>query len=316
MDEEETCEEELARLAQVEQLGSILQQQQLAHMAQLYQSRLNNQRLQQQRGDWDQLPDYRMDRVTEPGSTLLWDLVQEGSVEQLGEGLAVEAEKALTNLLCYNMERVIRMRFIEGCLKNLETNRSVVVSLKLLPKLLQSFHNFPGSDTHDMTMYIEKCHKMTQHFFDNLQTYTCEYNESRREGFYSHSTEVQVRLHFLAVIFSYCLSPDNFRLSQGQVSVLWECLSADPSTSEDLFQWLLAQSHSKEQHALTLSSIRFIYREKLPGITFYYKDLSIHIIYLSIYLSIFLSILYTYLIYPSIHLSIYLTLSSLYLSIY
>ena len=294
VDEEETCEEELARLAQVEQLGSILQQQQLAHMAQLYQSRLNNQRLQQQRGDWDQLPDYRMDRVTEPGSTLLWDLVQEGSVEQLGEGLAVEAEKALTNLLCYNMERVIRMRFIEGCLKNLETNRSVVVSLKLLPKLLQSFHNFPGSDTHDMTMYIEKCHKMTQHFFDNLQTYTCEYNESRREGFYSHSTEVQVRLHFLAVIFSYCLSPDNFRLSQGQVSVLWECLSADPSTSEDLFQWLLAQSHSKEQHALTLSSIRFIYREKLPGITFYYKDLSI---YLPIYLSV-------YIIYPS-NLSIY-----------
>ena len=35
---------------------------------------------------------------------------------------------------------------------------------------LQSFHNFPGSDTtQEMTMYIEKTHKMTQLFFDNLQ---------------------------------------------------------------------------------------------------------------------------------------------------
>ena len=35
--------------------------------------------------------------------------VQEGQVEQLGEGLAAEAEKSLTNLLCFNMERVIRL---------------------------------------------------------------------------------------------------------------------------------------------------------------------------------------------------------------
>ena len=64
-----------------------------------------------------------------------------------------------------------RIKFIEGCLHNLEANRSAVVSLKLLPKLLQSFHNFPGggSDIHEMTMYIEKTHNMTQLFFDNLQ---------------------------------------------------------------------------------------------------------------------------------------------------
>ena len=63
----------------------------------------------------------------------------------------------------------IRIKFIEGCLRNLEMNRSAVISLKLLPKLLQSFQNFPGSDTHEMTMYIEKTHNMTQLFFDNLQ---------------------------------------------------------------------------------------------------------------------------------------------------
>ena len=31
----------------------------------------------------------------------------------LAEGLAIEVEKALTNLLCYNMDRFIRVKFIE-----------------------------------------------------------------------------------------------------------------------------------------------------------------------------------------------------------
>ncbi|XP_023333698.1 ubiquitin carboxyl-terminal hydrolase puf [Eurytemora carolleeae] len=156
VDEDESCEEELARLAQVEQLGSILQQQQLAQMAQLYQSRLNSERMHN-----------RCESV--------W---------------------------------LIMMVFIEGCLKNLENNKSVVVSLKLIPKLIQSFHNFPGSDTHEMTMYIERTHNMSQLFFNNLKVYT---RGPRREGFYPPATEIQVRLHFLAVIFSICLSPDTFR---------------------------------------------------------------------------------------------------------
>jgi ubiquitin carboxyl-terminal hydrolase 34 len=46
--------------------------------------------------------------------------------------------------------------------------------------------------------------------------------------------------------------------------VLWECLATDPSSSDDLFQWLLVQTHSKEQHALSLASIRHIYSAKLP----------------------------------------------------
>jgi hypothetical protein len=41
---------------------------------------------------------------------------------QLGELLALEAEKALCNLLCFNTERLIRMKFIEGCLENLANN--------------------------------------------------------------------------------------------------------------------------------------------------------------------------------------------------
>jgi ubiquitin carboxyl-terminal hydrolase 34 len=49
------------------------------------------------------------------------------------------------------------------------------------------------------------------------------------------------------------------------VSVLWECLATEPSTADDLFQWLLVQTHnSREQHALGLASIRHLYTAKLP----------------------------------------------------
>ena len=52
----------------------------------------------------------------------------------------MEAQKALTNLLCFNTDKLIRFKFIEGCIDNIINNRAVVVSLRLLPKLLTSFN--------------------------------------------------------------------------------------------------------------------------------------------------------------------------------
>lgn len=43
----------------------------------------------------------------------------------LGESLALEAEKALFNLVCFNTDRAIRMKFIEGCLENIQKNKYV-----------------------------------------------------------------------------------------------------------------------------------------------------------------------------------------------
>ena len=237
--DEDSVDEEMVRMAQAEQLGTMLQHHhQLAHMAQFYQSRLAAPRLsRRQRTEGAKLlAHYRMDRVAEPGNTLLWDLIQDGSIELLAEGLAGEADKALTNLLCYNMERFIRVKFIEGCLTNLEQNRSVVVSLRLLPKLFQSFHNFPGMDTHDVTTHTERTHQMMRLFFENLETYSKERKEGKEHPFYSHTTQVQVRLQFLAMIFSNQVSPESFRLNRSQVPVLG--LANDPTTSDNLFQWL------------------------------------------------------------------------------
>lgn len=140
----------------------------------------------------------------------------------MGESLALEAEKALATLLCFSMDRLLRTKFIEGCLNNLATNRSVIVSLRLLPKLFASFSSTRPSDTHQVTMWAEKHHKMMFHFFNNIKYYAKKHVEqlnNTRSGseqvsetqLYSHKTQVSVRLHFLSSIFSTLGSPKSFR---------------------------------------------------------------------------------------------------------
>ncbi|XP_063231242.1 ubiquitin carboxyl-terminal hydrolase 34 isoform X2 [Bacillus rossius redtenbacheri] len=204
---------------------------------------------------------FKVEHVCRPGSTLLWDLLQDDKIVQLGEGLAIEAEKVLCNLLCFNTERLIRMKFIEGCLENLAMNRSVVVSLRLLPKLFSSFQQFRGMDTHQITTWAEHQHNMMGAFFDNLKVYT---KEGPKTNLYSHQTEVQVRLQFLSSVFSPLGSPEDFRLRLDQVDTLWSCLATDEQCCDELFSWLLSQA--KEQHALGTEALRHLYMKKLPSL--------------------------------------------------
>ena len=44
------------------------------------------------------------------------------------------------------------------------------------------------------------------------------------------------------------------------------CLANDPVCSDDFFQWLLVQVHTKDQHAITIDGFRLIYNEKLPNL--------------------------------------------------
>nr|XP_012145219.1 PREDICTED: ubiquitin carboxyl-terminal hydrolase 34 isoform X2 [Megachile rotundata] len=206
---------------------------------------------------------FNLDTVCKPGNTLLWDLLQDDKIGQLGEGLALEAEKALCNLLCFNVDRLIPMKFIEGCLENLATNRSVVVSLRLLPKLFASFQQFGAMDAHTITTWADRERGMMKHFFNNLKTYT---NTGPKNGLYSHQTEIQVRLQFLSSIFSPLGSPDCFRLSLEQVDILWQCLSQDPTCADELFSWLLSQAKSTEQHALAMDTLKHLCMRKLPSL--------------------------------------------------
>lgn len=41
----------------------------------------------------------------------------------LAENMAYEAEKILIGLVCYNTDKSIKMKFIEGCLENVQKNK-------------------------------------------------------------------------------------------------------------------------------------------------------------------------------------------------
>ncbi|XP_040568738.2 ubiquitin carboxyl-terminal hydrolase 34 [Lepeophtheirus salmonis] len=273
-EDETSVEEEMLQVAQPQDINAVLHHHQQQQLASLYHQHhrlasaavATSSSARRQKEETERVTShYKLESACEPGNTLLWDLLQDGNIENLAEGLATEAEKALTSLLCFNMERFIRMKFVEGCLNNVAKNKSVVISLRLLPKLFQSFQHFRGMDTHEVSMYAERKFGMTNLFFNNLH----DYFKSRKsneveEPFFNHLAQVQVRLQFLGVLFSIQVSPIDFRLSNDQIHILWECLASDPITSDDLFQWLLIQAHSKEQHAIGLDGFKLIYNEKIP----------------------------------------------------
>ncbi|EDV93130.1 ubiquitin carboxyl-terminal hydrolase puf [Drosophila grimshawi] len=221
-------------------------------------------------------PSFKLNDVCQPGNTLLWDLLQDDKIGQLGESLALEAEKALATLLCFSMDRQLRTKFIEGCLQNVANNRSVIVSLRLLPKLFASFQQFRQSDTHTMTMWAERNHRMMQCFFNNIRHYARRHAEllinqngeqqQQQLGLqlYSHKTQVSVRLQFLSSIFSSVGSPKNFRLTLDQLDALWEWLAHDPECSDCYFSWLQAQTKGGDQHALGIDALQHLYLKKLP----------------------------------------------------
>lgn len=147
----------------------------------------------------------------------------------LGEALAHETEKTLSSLICFHTEKFIRKKFIEACLSNIANNRSVIISLKLIPKILASFQQFRDVGTHQVTMWAEKQHRMMHHFFNNLKCYCSQVRQEKSgvkssehpqitlvtnqngEWFYSHTMQIQVRLQFLASIFCDIGSPKTFR---------------------------------------------------------------------------------------------------------
>jgi ubiquitin carboxyl-terminal hydrolase 34 len=189
----------------------------------------------------------------------------------------------LSSLICFHTEKFIRKKFIEACLSNIANNRSVIISLKLIPKILASFQQFRDVGTHQVTMWAEKQHKMMNHFFNNLKCY-CNQVRQEKAGiknnqdqpqitlvtnqngdlFYSHTMQIQVRLQFLASIFCDIGSPKTFRLTINQIDILWSCIANDPECADCLFHWLHNQAKSNNQHALSAQALQHIYLKKWP----------------------------------------------------
>lgn len=190
----------------------------------------------------------------------------------MSEPVVIETEKALRSLLCFTTDKAVRMKFIESCLQNLAANRSVIVSLRLLPNLLGSFQQFRTVGTHQVTIWAERQHRMMYHFFNNLKHYSKNphghvVRDLNGAPMYSHMTQVQARLEFLTSIFSTMGSPENFRLSREQVDELWEWLANDSECADCLFAWLQVQAKGSDLHALGIDTLQHLYLKKLPELT-------------------------------------------------
>ncbi|KAL3873492.1 hypothetical protein ACJMK2_036602 [Sinanodonta woodiana] len=264
-------DDELAQINAHAHFNAHQMQQHLSNLASMYHTHMPHAVVHHRPVQKEQvLPvcsDYTFDDVCQRGNTLLWDLVQDDGVMMLPEGLAMEAEKVLCSLVCFSTDRKIRMKFIEACIENVAHHRSVVVSLRLLPKIFNSFQQYrSGADTHSLTMWAEKDLNMMAHFFIDLVHYTelVTCNKRSTNSLYSHKEEIQVRLSFLTYVFTSMGSPDSFRLDLEQVDTLWSCLALDPECSDDCLSWFLNQAKSKDHHAMGLETFKHIFLQKMP----------------------------------------------------
>lgn len=226
--------------------------------------------------DLKRLIDYNLGNLCEPGKTLLWDLLQDGKVEQLSVNLHLEVENVLVNLVMSFGDRYIRYRFIEACLENLSLGTSVIISLRLLPKLM-SFNTIRGNlsipavnETHAIVLWAEQEYNMSQNFFKNLVQYYTNLDEgadSNTKGpLFSHIDKIITRMSFLTFIYSKPFSPETMKLNRDQMDQLWDCLASDnnPRCSDVLFQWIYQQAVGDDFHGVNDELLDHVLKNKLP----------------------------------------------------
>lgn len=242
--------------------------------------------------DNNKLSEYNIVSLSEPGKTLLWDLLQDGKIEHLVEGLHSDIEKVLVNLVITFGDRFIRLKFIEACLENLSKGTSVIVSLRLLPKLMSintaSRNLSPSaiSETHMIVTWAERDYQMLHHFFNNFVHYSnkmanktmnkendipdpngprpLQSKQSNNAATFGHMDEIITRLSFLTFIFSRACSPETMKLDRSQIDHLWSCLAKDKTCADVLFSWLISQAVTGDFHAVDDSMLEYILKEKLP----------------------------------------------------
>lgn len=213
------------------------------------------------------LSEYTLENISEPNKTLLWDLLQDGRMGRLSTNMHFEVENIFVTLVMSFGDRFIRYRFIEACLENLSLGKSVIMSLRLLPKLM-SFNtitknlSIPAtSETHTIVLWAEREYNMSQNFFKNLVQYykdreellaaICEHKETVlttattsitvehlkhleeygepncESAMFSHIDKIIARMSFLTFIYSKPFSPETMKLTREQMDQLWDCLASD-----------------------------------------------------------------------------------------
>jgi ubiquitin C-terminal hydrolase len=249
--------------------------------------------------DLKKLSEYNLANLSEPGKTLLWDLLQDGKIEHLGSNLYVEIENALVNLVMSFGDRFIRYKFIEACLENLSLGKSVIISLRLLPRFM-SFNSVARTlsipavnETYTIVLWAEREHNMSKNFFKNLVEYynarkklSCKANDqvvaddqsvntnrteelvgcADKNPFFNHIDAIITRMTFLSFIYSKPFSPVTMKLNQEQMDQLWDCLTSDENSrcSDVLFQWIYQQAVGDDFHGVDDDLLDYVLKCKLP----------------------------------------------------
>lgn len=228
------------------------------------------------------LADYNLDNLCEPGKTLLWDLLQDGKIDYLSANLHIEVENVLVNLVMTFGDRNIRYEFIEACLENLSVGKSVIMSLRLVPKLM-SFNTLTRNlslpainETHAIVLWAEQDYNMSQNFFKDLVHYYDQRQAMANDGtsyckassLFTHIDQIITRMSFLTFIYSKPFSPEDMKLNQQQIDQLWACLANDDNArcSDVLFQWIYQQAVGEDFHGINDELLDYILKCKLPSL--------------------------------------------------
>lgn len=236
--------------------------------------------------------EFKIENVTKPGQTLLWDLIHDDMLNQLTDELATTADRMFWNTICCASNREMRCLFINASLENLAKNNSVITMIRLLQKLFSSFFPYhDGRMTRKLIFDADKQQNMLKSFFNNLTLYmSCCKNDSSqydslKSKFCTQKEEIQIRLSFLSFIFMYA-GPlhENLSFSQEHVNILWNVFTTCnyPEIVDEFFDWLLSMARfhwnimssnwrvlsfltdQVKNNGLNVDIIKYILVEKMP----------------------------------------------------
>ncbi|OQV12153.1 Ubiquitin carboxyl-terminal hydrolase 34 [Hypsibius exemplaris] len=180
---------------------------------------------------------YKLDDAAKPGMTLLWDLIQQHTSATVSLPALVTAERELISLIMSMNNARLAARFAEACHENVRQHRAVSVSLRILPRLMQSYNCSQSMD------FIALA---AADFFADLVVFADTVPES--EG--QKATEIRVRLQFLQFIYSNQLTDKKFRLTKAQLDVMWMSFVHKLRALDELCQWFIVQLNTADYHAL------------------------------------------------------------------
>eukprot|EP00124_Ichthyophonus_hoferi_P001426 Ihof_evm2s74 gene=Ihof_evmTU2s74 len=229
------------------------------------------------------------------GLTIYWSLLQDETIGRSKEVTSLALQN-LGTLLNWRLLNQFKLQYLSPCLKQIKEGRSVVMSLRILSKIISS-HTDPhqststDSQTWEVIKTIEATHKLRQVVIDSLQDYKLEVAKHlsmlprdttvdwETLSLNQHTTylqEVSERLEFLFQILTtrHKEEDHSFMLDLEPLDALWAlCMTEDsPASEKQIFlEWIRRLAESR---ALGDNVPNHLYSVQLPSFQGYKATLA------------------------------------------